>query len=99
MTAHVQKTEQADSDMLGIADYITQQCGSQHIGESFIDRLNDCLETLATQPLLGPCRDDLLTGLRYHPFERYLVFYTPIDNGIEVIRVIHAARDLEAIFH
>jgi hypothetical protein len=25
-------------------------------------------------------------------FERYLVFYRPIQDGIEVVRVIHGAR-------
>jgi len=25
----------------------------------------------------------------------YLVFYLPIENGIDVIRVIHGARDID----
>jgi toxin ParE1/3/4 len=30
-------------------------------------------------------------------FEKYLVFYRPVDDGIEVVRVIHAARDLGSV--
>jgi toxin ParE1/3/4 len=30
-------------------------------------------------------------------FERYLIFYRPIPEGIEVIRVLHAARAIAAI--
>lgn len=30
-------------------------------------------------------------------FEKFLVFYRPTDQGIEVIRVLHGAQDIEAI--
>ena len=30
-------------------------------------------------------------------FPKYLVFYRPITDGIEVIRVLHGARDLDGI--
>ncbi len=32
-------------------------------------------------------------------FRKYLVFYIPRSDGIEVVRVLHGARDLPAIFH
>lgn len=31
-------------------------------------------------------------------FPNHLIFYRPIDGGIEVIRVLHGAQDLDAIF-
>ena len=31
-------------------------------------------------------------------FENHLIFYRPIEDGIDVIRVIHGARDIVAIF-
>jgi toxin ParE1/3/4 len=31
-------------------------------------------------------------------FENHLIFFRPIDGGIEVIRVLHAARDIESVF-
>ncbi len=30
-------------------------------------------------------------------FENYLVFYRPIEEGIEVTRVLHGARDIRGI--
>jgi toxin ParE1/3/4 len=30
-------------------------------------------------------------------FKKYLVFYRVTDTGVEIIRVIHGARDIEAI--
>jgi toxin ParE1/3/4 len=33
---------------------------------------------------------------RIRGFERYLILYRPIPDGIEVIRVLHAARGWDA---
>jgi len=41
-----------------------------------------------------------LQGLRcarVSRFRNYLIFYRPIDGGIDVIRVLHAARNIAAI--
>jgi toxin ParE1/3/4 len=42
-----------------------------------------------------------LNGLRRVPvrgFENYLLFYVASETGIDVIRVIHGARDLDRFF-
>jgi len=32
-------------------------------------------------------------------FEKYLIFYFPLkDGGIEIIRILHGARDLERMY-
>jgi hypothetical protein len=31
-------------------------------------------------------------------FERYLIFYRPLTDGVELLRVIHCARDVERLF-
>jgi len=31
-------------------------------------------------------------------FENYLIFYRPVEGGIEILRVVHGARDLENLF-
>ena len=36
---------------------------------------------------------------RVEGFERYLIFYRPVGSGIEVVRVLHAARDFPTIFN
>jgi toxin ParE1/3/4 len=42
--------------------------------------------------------DPRLAGVRVYPlprrFRNYLVFYRPIAGGIEVLTVLHGARDL-----
>ena len=31
-------------------------------------------------------------------FPNHLIFYRPIESGVEVIRVLHASRDIESLF-
>ncbi len=31
-------------------------------------------------------------------FERHLIFYRVLDDEVEILRVLHAARDIEGIF-
>jgi toxin ParE1/3/4 len=33
------------------------------------------------------------------PFERYVIFYLPIPDGVDVIRVLHSARDVDSAFN
>jgi len=38
-----------------------------------------------------------LRCFRIRGFENHFVFYRPHESGIEVVRVLHGARDLESI--
>jgi toxin ParE1/3/4 len=39
-----------------------------------------------------------LRSFRVSGFDDYLIFYSPIPDGIEVYHVYHGARDLERLF-
>jgi toxin ParE1/3/4 len=44
--------------------------------------------------------EPIFADLRVAPvsrFKRYLVFYRPLAGGIEVLRVLHGARDVEGL--
>ena len=62
-----------------------------------------CLQ-LVKHPQSGTLYDSeiaRLKGLRRFPvsgFEKYLIFYLPQGNGIDVIRVLHGARDIDSLF-
>ena len=53
---------------------------------------------------IGALREGLVPGvegIRMWPvggFEKYLIFYQEIPNRIEILRVLHSARDIESIF-
>ena len=62
-----------------------------------------CLQ-LVKHPQSAPRYDSgiaRLDGLRRFPvsgFDQYLIFYLPRENGIDVIRVLHGARDIDGLF-
>ena len=53
---------------------------------------------LAAMPLIGRQREELSPRLRSFPVSRYAIFYRPIENGIEIVRVLHGARDFPPLF-
>ena len=61
-------------------------------------------ERLAGMPDIGTIRrynNPALADLRFWPiprFRRYLIFYLPAPGGVEIVRVLHGARDMTTIF-
>lgn len=47
---------------------------------------------------MGRAREELAADLRSFPFGRYVIFYAPVEGGIDVVRVLHSARDVDAAF-
>ena len=47
---------------------------------------------------LGDAGDRNLRRWRIRGFENFLIFYRPMEDGIEVIRVLHGAREIERLF-
>ncbi|HEX9868974.1 MAG TPA: type II toxin-antitoxin system RelE/ParE family toxin [Candidatus Tectomicrobia bacterium] len=66
--------------------------------DHFLDILHEKFVLVAGQPLLGRLRPDLAPNLRSFPVGNYVMCYRPIDNGIEVARVLHGARDIDSLF-
>jgi len=87
----------AQTDLDAIWDYLEEH-SSQEQAADFLRKLYAKLETLAQNPYIGRIRDELLPELRSFPFRNYLIFYFPLTNGIEVVRVLYGRRDIERIF-
>ena len=78
-------------DLADIWDYIAED--SQARADAFIDSIDIKLNELADSPHAGRSRMELLPG-----FGRYMIFYLSISGGIEIVRVLHSARDIEHLF-
>ncbi len=52
------------------------------------------LDIIASAPNMGRNAGDLAANLRSFPIGSYLIFYRPMEDGIELIRVVHGARDI-----
>jgi toxin ParE1/3/4 len=87
----------ARSDLAKIWDYIADDNGTR--ADAFVDLIDQKFHELASHPNMGRSRDELAEGLRSFPVGRYVIFYRPLPQGVEIIRVLHGSRDLNAIFN
>lgn len=86
----------AEADLEAIHDHIAAD--NPVAALELIGRFEELATRLAETPGMGRVRSELLPNLRSFPISRYLVFYRPSADGIEVVRVLHGARDLPALF-
>ena len=84
---------QAKSDIEGIGDHIAED--SPGNARRFIERLTQKFVALGRNPMIGRARPDLRPDLRSFPYGAYLILYRAIDDGVEIVRVVHGARNLD----
>lgn len=87
----------AQSDLDDIWLYIAKD--NPKAADDFVDSLCETFLRLASMPRMGRERRDLAPDVRSLPVEDYLIFYRPIQGGVEVVRVIHGARHIESVWH
>jgi toxin ParE1/3/4 len=85
----------AETDLIEIWVYIAEK--NPAAADALLESINDTCVTLATAPLMGRTRDELLPGVRSFPVGHHVIFYQPIEDGIEVVRVLHGARDFPSV--
>jgi toxin ParE1/3/4 len=94
--------DRAKSDLDDIADFIA--AGSIDSALRFYQAARDAFSLLADFPGAGARQsvpDPTFADLRTWPitgFRKYLVCYLPLPDGVEVLRVIHGARDVNRVF-
>ena len=96
MAKRVRVSRAAKNDLDEIWFYIAGH--NIDAADRFVDLLADKFPLLASSPAMGRAREELEPGLRSFPVKRYLILYRPRKGGIEIVRVIHGARDLSALF-
>ncbi|MDZ8260781.1 type II toxin-antitoxin system RelE/ParE family toxin [Nostoc sp. ChiQUE01b] len=62
------------------------------------EKIKQQCKLLADFPNMGQSFDNFARRLRSFPVEDYLIFYRPIDGGVEVVRIVSGYRDLETVF-
>lgn len=86
----------AKNDLDEIWSYINQD--SPKFADNLIIELVRKFRMLAENPKLGKTRNEILLNLRAFPFKNFVIFYVPIENGIEIFRVVHSSRNIEGLF-
>jgi toxin ParE1/3/4 len=86
----------ARRDLRAIRDYIARD--NPEAARRVVTRLREVARLLASAPALGRRRPELGPGLRSFVADPYVLFYRPLTGGIELARVLHGARDIDALF-
>lgn len=87
----------ARTDLLSIHAYIARD--NLSAADRLLHEFKQKFRLLALNPLLGQERPELAPKLRSFCVGNFVVYYRPAEQGIEVVRVLHAARDVDAQFY
>jgi toxin ParE1/3/4 len=83
---------QAEADLSDIWHYIAED--NLEAADRVIAKIKQIIANLSNSPKMGHCRDNFSRGLRSVPVGRYLIFYREIKERLEVVHVLHGARDI-----
>jgi toxin ParE1/3/4 len=96
-------TPQARRDLLESAEYLQQE-GGLALAERFLEAVHQDFGLLVRMPEAGSCcgfTGAITRQIRRWPvshFENWLIFYLPQRSGVQIVRVVHGARDIESLF-
>lgn len=90
-----QLTREASNDLGEIARYIATE--NPNAALELLDRLEERCQALAEMPDIGRLREEFAANLRSVAVGRYVIFYRPDKDGIQVIRVLHGSRDIPGL--
>jgi toxin ParE1/3/4 len=88
-------TEQAEADLDKAWDYLAER--NLRAADQLIDGILKRARLHAQFPLMGRPRDDLVSGLRSFAVASHVIFYRLAGGTIEILRILHGARDIDSI--
>jgi len=94
---------QAWQDALDIVRYIAAD--NPDVAARFVPAVEATCAQLLALPGMGSVQNVVHEGLQdvwvlsVTGFEHYLIFYTSVGKHVQVIRILHAARDFPTIFN
>jgi toxin ParE1/3/4 len=88
-------TEQAEADLDEAWAYLATK--NRRAADRLIDAIWDAARRHARFPESGRSREEYAANLRSFVVSPFVVFYRPVEDTIEVIRVLHGRRDIRRI--
>jgi toxin ParE1/3/4 len=89
-------TAEAETDPEGIAEYITRDSVTAAL--NVVQNLREKCLALANAPRSYPLVPRYEHhGIRRRPFGSYLIFYRVGTEAVEVVHILHGARDCEPL--
>ena len=96
MASRYELTETARRDLKYIWKYIAEN--NSNAADKFMREFARKFQLLADNPKIGRTHEELVLNLRSFPYRDYIIFYFPIENGVEIYRVLHGTRDIDSLF-
>jgi toxin ParE1/3/4 len=81
---------QAEEDLEDIALYIAED--NVQAARRWIEDMQALCQQLGEMPSMGVAKPSIRPGLRMLPAGSYLILYQEVDKGVEIVRVLHGAR-------
>ena len=94
--SEVHISRQAHADLDAIWDYVAQR--NVQAADRLIKKIAKKYDTLSLFPEIGTAYEELAPRLRGFVVGKYVIYYRPLENGVEIIRVLHGARDAPRYF-
>ena len=101
--SHIRKRNAAKLDLIEQFVWYAENAGLA-VADRFLAAADSSLEHLSRAPESGITFFTIqqeLAGMRRWPikgFEKILVFYLPLSDGIDLVRIVHGSRDLQRLF-
>jgi plasmid stabilization system protein ParE len=93
-----QLTTEAQQDLDAIVDYIAERASVDRAAKVLV-KIREAFRKLAGMPGIGHFREDLLDKhYKFWSVYSYVIAYRWDVTPIQIIAVVHGARDLEAFF-
>ena len=89
-------SDRAEHDLADIADYISLDNPRRAL--SFAEELEAQFVAIGERPMSFPARPEWGMNKRSTVHGRYVIIFQVNEDHIEILRVVHGARDLDEMF-
>lgn len=89
-------TARAATDLEKIGDYIAEDNPAR--AKSFVGELRQRCKRIAEMPRAHPVRPDIAPDIRTVATGNYVILYSVHSDHVLIERIIHGARNIEAMF-
>jgi toxin ParE1/3/4 len=92
-----QFTPSASQDLDEITDYLEAE--RPGTSANLIDTIREKCRLLVQFPEMGRLRDEIAPNVRSILAGSYLIFYRPTQDALQIVRILHGARDIKNIWN
>ncbi|MGH6816843.1 MAG: type II toxin-antitoxin system RelE/ParE family toxin [Hyphomicrobiaceae bacterium] len=92
----VKVTSRAETDLDEIGERIAERNPLRAI--TFVQELRQRCSRIADLPHAGSPRPQWGEGIRIVVYGKYLIVYRVRDDAVQVLRIVHGARNLDTLF-